>query len=67
MGKANRHVSTTKTRTVAIPAKSDHSEYNAQSEALERILSGPQWDVSENGRMPTTDERNARGKPRNEA
>lgn len=33
---------------------------NLQLEALERILSGPKWDVSENGRMPNADERNAR-------
>ena len=34
---------------------------NRQLEALERIFAGPQWDVSENGRMPTAEERNARG------
>jgi hypothetical protein len=34
---------------------------NRQLEALERILAGPKWDVTENGRMPTADERNARG------
>lgn len=28
--------------------------------ALERIFNGPKWDVSENGRMPNADERNAR-------
>lgn len=33
---------------------------NPQLEALERILAGPQWDVTENGRMPTSEERNAR-------
>lgn len=33
---------------------------NRQFEALERILAGPKWDVTENGRMPTADERNAR-------
>ena len=33
---------------------------NLQKEALERILSGPKWDVMENGRMPTAQERNAR-------
>jgi hypothetical protein len=31
-----------------------------QLEALERILAGPMWDVTENGRMPTSEERNAR-------
>lgn len=29
-------------------------------EALRRVFEGPSWDVSENGRMPTADERNAR-------
>ena len=33
---------------------------NRQMEALERILAGPKWDVTENGRMPTAEERNAR-------
>ncbi|MGN6537861.1 MAG: hypothetical protein ACTHKQ_19300 [Mesorhizobium sp.] len=33
---------------------------NRQKEALERILAGPKWDVMENGRMPTSEERNAR-------
>lgn len=34
---------------------------NRQLEALERIFAGPQWDVTEHGRMPTAEERNARG------
>lgn len=33
---------------------------NRQREALEKILAGPKWDVTENGRMPTAEERNAR-------
>ncbi len=33
---------------------------NRQLDAIEAILSGPRWDVTENGRMPTADERNAR-------
>ena len=33
---------------------------NRQLEALEHILAGPKWDVTENGRMPTGKERNAR-------
>lgn len=33
---------------------------NHQREALERILAGPMWDVTENGRMLTSEERNAR-------
>jgi hypothetical protein len=33
---------------------------NAQLEALERILSGPKWNVMRDGRMPTAEERNER-------
>lgn len=33
---------------------------NLQSEAIEKILSGPKWDVTDNGRMPTAEERNVR-------
>ena len=33
---------------------------NKQLAALERVFNGPKWDVSENGRMPNADERNAR-------
>lgn len=36
------------------------SNRNCQKEALERILAGPKWDVTENGRMLTAEERNAR-------
>jgi plasmid stability protein len=32
----------------------------AQLAALERLWATPMWDVSENGRMPNADERNAR-------
>lgn len=34
--------------------------HNPQLEAIERILAGPMWDVTENGRIPTREERNAR-------
>ncbi|MGP2493434.1 hypothetical protein ACTDI4_17620 [Mesorhizobium sp. PUT5] len=33
---------------------------NRQIEALERIFSGPKWDVTDDGRMPTAEDRNAR-------
>ena len=36
------------------------STRNAQMEALERILSGPKWNVMRGGRMPTAEERNER-------
>jgi len=35
-------------------------ERNREMKALERVLSGPMWDVTENGRLPTAEERNAR-------
>jgi hypothetical protein len=38
----------------------DRIKRNRQREALERILAGPKWDVTIDGRMPTADERNAR-------
>lgn len=38
----------------------DEAKRKSQMEALEHILSGPQWDVTIDGRMPTADERNAR-------
>jgi plasmid stability protein len=36
------------------------SERNRQLEALERLWAAPKWNVTENGRMPTAEERNAR-------
>lgn len=39
---------------------SKESGRNLQLEALERIFAGPKWSVSENGRMPTAEERNFR-------
>lgn len=38
----------------------DEAKRQRQMEALERVLSGPRWDVTIDGRMPTADERNAR-------
>ncbi len=35
-------------------------ERNLQLEAIDAFLSGPKWQIMENGRMPTADERNAR-------
>ena len=43
-----------------IVASSDTSTHNRQRKALLKVLSGPEWDVSEDGRMPTAEERNAR-------
>ncbi|MBD0414545.1 hypothetical protein [Oryzicola mucosus] len=37
-----------------------NSETKRRLEALQRIFDGPMWDVTENGRMPTAEERNAR-------
>jgi hypothetical protein len=45
---------------LAEPAIREPNPDNPQYRALQRILAGPKWDVTENGRMPTSDERNAR-------
>jgi hypothetical protein len=39
---------------------SEESGRNLQLEALERFLAGPALNISENGRMPSATERNAR-------
>jgi metal-responsive CopG/Arc/MetJ family transcriptional regulator len=44
----------------AVRASAAGEMRNRQLEAIEAILSGPVWDVTEDGRMPTADERNAR-------
>ena len=41
-------------------ADSDDARRRRQLEALERILAGPKFNISNNGRMPTAEERNAR-------
>ncbi len=38
----------------------DEAKRERQREALKRLLEAPKIDISENGRMPTSDERNAR-------
>ncbi len=38
----------------------EDAERERRLEALQRFLSGPKFNISENGRMPTADERNAR-------
>ncbi len=43
-----------------LPKPLETGAKNPQLEALERIFAGPKWDISENGRMPTAEERNAR-------
>ena len=40
--------------------ESSEEERQRRMAALERFLSGPKLCISENGRMPTSDERNAR-------
>ena len=37
----------------------DEAKRKRQMEAVERLLSGPKWDVRIDGRMPNADERNA--------
>lgn len=50
----------TQVRIEADEKRAAESGRNRQAEALERIFAGPEWDVTENGRMPTAEERNAR-------
>lgn len=44
----------------AAPTHSGKADKHPQLEALERILAGPHWDVTKDGRMPTAEERNER-------
>ena len=44
----------------ALVAKTVETGRNRQLEALERFFAGPKLAISENGRMPTAEERNAR-------
>ncbi len=39
---------------------SENDRRNAQLKALESIFAGPKWSISEDGRMPSAEERNAR-------
>jgi len=43
-----------------IRAGSQSNARNSQLDALERFMAGPKLPISENGRMPTAEERNAR-------
>ena len=47
-------------RVQADEADQSSAKRNRQLEAIERILAGPKWDVTIDGRMPTSEERNAR-------
>ena len=38
----------------------DEAKRERQREALRRLLAGPKWDVTVDGRMPSSEERNAR-------
>jgi uncharacterized protein (DUF1778 family) len=47
-------------KVAADDAATSRGMRNRQAEALDRILAGPMWDVTEDGRMPTAEQRNAR-------
>lgn len=47
-------------RDLAEPQVRTRDANNPQYLAVQRILAGPKWDVTEKGRMPTAEERNAR-------
>ncbi len=57
----SRFVSNMLEKNLAEPATKVPNPENPQYQALQRILAGPKWDVTENGKMPTSDERNSRG------
>lgn len=40
--------------------KGKAEERNRRLKALQHVFEGPMWDVTENGRMPDAEERNAR-------
>ncbi len=42
------------------PAAIDDTRRKRQFDAIQSILAGPKWNVTIDGRMPTSDERNAR-------
>jgi hypothetical protein len=50
----------TREKIEADAARMEKEAISLQLEALQHIWSGPMWDVTENGRMPTSEERNAR-------
>ncbi len=56
----SRFLSVLLEQKLAEPALRTPNPDNPQYKAVRRILSGPKWDVTINGRMPTADERNAR-------
>lgn len=49
-----------KEKNVASNQNRQTEERNIQLEAINAFLAGPKWQVMENGRMPTAEERNAR-------
>ena len=56
----SKYIADTLTAIGDKPSLQTGTTREAQIEALERILSGPKWDVLRNGRMPTANERNER-------
>jgi plasmid stability protein len=56
----SRHIADTLSASIDRPSAATPVDRKAQMEALERLLSGPKWNVMRDGRMPTADERNER-------
>ena len=50
----------TKEKIEAVHAHDATYDRNIQLDAINAFLSGPKWQVKEDGRMPTAEERNAR-------
>jgi hypothetical protein len=56
----SRYVASLVARDVRTDTTDPEEERRRRLEALERFLSGPKLEISESGRMPTAEERNAR-------
>lgn len=56
----SRYVASLVEKDIAQNGALSESERHRRLAMLERFLSGPKLEISENGRMPTAEERNAR-------
>lgn len=56
----SRYLADLVSKDVSAPLATPQTSKESKLAALERILSGPKWSVMQDGRMPTSDERNER-------
>ena len=47
-------------KTEPQPTAEEQAEIQRRLDMLQQVFDGPKWDISENGRMPNSDDRNAR-------